>query len=132
MQAMKLIRKLFAAAHREDSLRAVHAPLAGRAANDPEAFARLVLDLDPRTALDEKQADRLIGEIADALIAHERQLPIARRKAAEALVERLEYAVTGLELEDLVGFNLESAPEPIIDEAEAAEAVARVEQLLAG
>ena|SRR5690349_21505296 len=129
---MKLIRKLFAAAHREDSFRAVHAPLAGRAAKDPEAFARLVLDLDPRTALDEQQAQKLIGEIADALIAHERQMAVARRRAAEALVSRLEDAVAGLELEEMLGFNLETVPEPIIDEAEAAEAVARVESLLAG
>ena len=129
---MKLIRKLFAAAHREDSFRAVHAPLAGRAAKDPEAFARLVLDLDPRTALDEKQAQRLIGEIADALIAHERQMAVARRKAADELVARLEHAVAGLELEEALGFNLDTVPEPIIDEAEAAEAVARVESLLAG
>jgi hypothetical protein len=128
---MRLIRKLFAAAHREDTLRAVHAPLAGRAAHDPEAFARLVLDLDPRTALDEKQAQRLIGEIADALIAHERQMAVARRRATEALAARLENAVAGLELEELTGFNLETVPEPIIDEAEAAEAVARVEALLA-
>ena len=128
---MKLIRKLFAAAHREDSFRAVHAPLAGRAAKDPEAFARLVLDLDPRTALDEQQAQKLIGEIADALIAHERQMAVARRKAAEALVTRLEDAVAGLELEEMLGFNLETVPEPIIDEAEAAAAVARVESLLA-
>ena len=123
---MKLIRKLFAAAHREDSFRAVHAPLAGRAAKDPEAFARLVLDLDPRTALDHKQAEQLIGDIADALIAHERQMAIARRKAAEELVARLEHAVAGLEFEEMIGYNLETAPEPIIDEAEAAEAVAAV------
>src|SRR4051794_5721533 len=129
---MRLIRKLFAAAHREDSLRAVHAPLAGRVAHDPEAFARLVLDLDPRTALDETQAQKLIGEIADALIAHEREMAMARRRAAAELVARLENAVNGLELEELTGFNLETAPEPIIDEAEAAEAVARVESLLAG
>jgi len=127
---MKLLRKLFAAAHREDSLRAVHAPLKRRAVHDPEAFARLVLDLDPRTALDSQQAEKLIGEIADALIAHERQMAMARRRAAEALVERLEDAVAGLELEDAIGFNLEAAPEPIIDEAEAAEAVARVQALI--
>src|SRR3954469_3584972 len=112
---MKLIRKLFAAAPREDSIRAVHAPLKRRAAHDPEAFARLVLDLDPRTALDEKQAQRLIGEIADAMIAHERQMAMARRRAAEALAARLENAVAGLELEELTGFNLETVPEPIID-----------------
>src|SRR6478672_8058109 len=100
MQAMKLIRKLFAAAHREDSLRAVHAPLA--------------------------------GQIADALIAHERQMAIARRKAAAELVARLENAVAGIELEEIVGYNLDTVPEPIIDEAEAAAAVARVESLLAG
>src|SRR3954468_20715825 len=131
MQAMKLLRKLFAAAPREDSLRAVHAPLAGRVAHDPEAFARLVLDLDPRTALDAATAERLIGEIADALIAHERQMATARRRAADALVARLEDAVSGLELEELIGFTPERAPEPIIDEVEAAAAVARVEELLA-
>jgi hypothetical protein len=132
MQAMKLIRKLFAAAHREDSLRAVHAPLAGRVADDPEAFARLVLDLDPRTALGPDSAEQLIGQIADALIAHERRMAMARRKAAAELVARLENAVAGIELEEMVGYNLDTVPEPIIDEAEAAAAVARVESLLAG
>jgi hypothetical protein len=129
---MRLLRKLLGARTRQDAIRAVHAPLAGRVAHDPEAFARLVLDLDPRTALDEAQAQKLIGEIADALIAHEREMAMARRRAAAELVARLENAVTGLELEELSGFNLDAAPEPIIDEAEAAEAVARVEQLLAG
>src|SRR3954447_21619074 len=119
MQAMKLIRKLFAAAPREDSIRAVHAPLKRRAAHDPEAFARLVLDLDPRTALDEKQAEKLIGQIADALIAHEREVATAPRRAKAELVARLENAVAGLELEELTGYNLETAAEPIIDEAEA-------------
>ena len=128
---MRLIRKLFGTHKREDAMRAVHAPLAGRVAHDPEAFARLVLDLDPRTALDEQRAERLLGEIADALIAHERQMAAARRRAAAELAARLENAVAGLELEELTGFNLETVPEPIIDEAEAAEAVARVEALLA-
>src|SRR3954451_18847479 len=118
---MRLIRKLFAAAHREDSLRAVHAPLVGRAAHDPEAFARLVLDLDPRTALDETQATQLISEIADALIAHERRMATARGRAAGALAARLENAVAGIELEEMTAFNMEPAPEPIIDETEAAE-----------
>jgi hypothetical protein len=126
---MRLIRKLLG--HREDTLRAVHAPLGRRAADDPEAFARLVLDLDPRTALDATQAEKLIGEIAEALIAHERQMAVARRHAATRLVARLEDAVAGLELEELTGFNLDTVPEPIIDEAEAAAAVARVEALLA-
>jgi len=126
---MRLIRKLFGRT-RHDALRAVHAPLAGRVAHDPEAFARLVLDLDPRTALDEKQAEKLIGEIADALIAHEREMAVARRRAKAELVARLENAVAGLELEELTGYNLETAAEPIIDEAEAAEAVARVQALI--
>jgi hypothetical protein len=126
---MRLIRKLLG--RREDTLRAVHAPLARRAADDPEAFARLVLDLDPRTALDPVQADKLIGEIAEALISHELHMAVARRRAAEQLVARLENAVAGLELEELTGFNLDTVPEPIIDEAQAAEAVARVESLLA-
>ena len=125
---MKLLRKF---RHRQDVLRAVHAPLSGRVAHDPEAFARLVLDLDPRTALDEATASKLIGDIADALIAHERDMAKARRQAAEALIARLEDAVAGLELEELVGYHLESVAEPIIDEVEAAEAVARVEALLA-
>src|SRR5918911_5025835 len=98
---MRLIRKLFAGRTGDDALRAVHAPLAVRLAQDPEAFARLVLDLDPRTALDAAQAERLLGEIAEALIAHERQLAEARRRAAVRLVERLEQAVSGLELEDM-------------------------------
>jgi hypothetical protein len=128
---MRLLRKIFGGG-RDDALRAVHAPLAGRVAHDPEAFARLVLDLDPRTALDESKAEKLLGDIADALITHERQMAAARRRAAEALVARLEDAVAGLELEEQIGFNLEAAPEPIIDEAQAAEAVARVEELLHG
>jgi hypothetical protein len=128
---MRLIRKLFSAARRDDILSAVHAPLARRAADDPERFARLVLDLDPRTALDPADAQRLIDQIAEALIAHERQMAAARRRAAERLVNRLEHAVAGLELEESLGFNLEQAPEPIIDEAQAAEAVARVQAALA-
>jgi ABC-type Zn uptake system ZnuABC Zn-binding protein ZnuA len=123
---MRLLRKLLGTAHRDDALRAVHAPLANRAADDPEGFARLVLDLDPRTALDPARAKLLIDEIADALIAHERDMALARRQAAEQLVARLEHAVTGLELEESIGFTLESAPEPIIDEDQAAAAVARV------
>jgi hypothetical protein len=126
---MRLLRKF---RHRQDVLRAVHAPLSGRVAHDPEAFARLVLDLDPRTALDDATASRLIGDIADALIAHERDMAKARRQAAAALIARLEDAVAGLELEALLGYNLESVAEPIIDESEAAEALARVESLLAG
>jgi hypothetical protein len=125
---MRLIRKLFGAGSRADAVRAVHAPLADRMARDPEAFARLVLDLDPRTAMDAAHAERLLGEIAEALIAHEREMAHARRRAAQQLVSRLEQAVAGLELEELVGFNLESAPEPIIDEAQAAEVLARVER----
>ena len=126
---MRLLRKLQG---NRRALRAVHAPLASRAADDPEAFARLVLDLDPRTAMDPGQAKRLIDQIADALIAHERQMAVARKRAAEQLVARLEDAVAGLELEEALGFNLETAAEPIIDEAEAAEAVARVQAALAG
>ena len=124
---MRLLSKIF---RRDDAMSAVHAPLARRAADDPERFARLVLDLDPRTALDPADAERLLGQIADALIAHERTMAFARRRAAEALIARLEHAVAGLELEDAVGLHLESAPEPIIDERQAAEAVARVEALL--
>jgi len=125
---MRLLRKLF---RRGDALSAVHAPLARRAADDPERFARLILDLDPRTALNPADAERLLGEIAEALIAHERIMAFARRRAAEQLIARVEDAVAGLELEEALGYNLESAPEPIIDEHEAAEALARVEQLLA-
>ena len=121
---MRLIRKLFG--HREDSLRAVHAPLMKRVTDDPEAFARLVLDLDPRTALGPNQAERLIHQVAEALIAHERQMAVARRRAAAELVARLENAVAGLELEELVGFNLDTVAEPAIDEAEVAAVLARV------
>src|SRR4051794_30855668 len=110
---MRLLRKLF---RRDDSLRAVHAPLAARAADDPERFARLILDLDPRTAMDPADSAQLLSAIADALISHERAISFARRRAAEVLVARVEAAAAGLELEEALGFNLDMAPEPIIDE----------------
>ncbi|HEY3021689.1 MAG TPA: hypothetical protein VGJ32_15935 [Solirubrobacteraceae bacterium] len=118
--------------HGDPSL--VHKPLADRAHRDPDRFARLAMDLDLQAGRGMSVADgnRLLRDIAEAIISHVRVSAVARRRATEMLVERLERTVANIELEALGWFNFEQAyAEPLEDSPEAAELIRRADEALA-
>ena len=118
--------------HGDPSL--VHKPLADRAHRDPDRFARLAMDLDLQEGRGMSVADgnRLLRDIADALISHARVSAVARRRATEMLVDRLERTVANIELEALGWFNFEQAyAQPLEDDAEATELIRRADEALA-
>ena len=111
----------------------VHAPLAERARRDPDRFARLAMDLDLQEGRGLSTADgnRLLRDIAEALIAQVRVSAIARQKATEMLIERLERTVANIELEELGWFNFEQAyAAPLPDDTEAADLLRRADEAL--
>src|SRR5437763_296046 len=111
-----------------------HAPLAARAAEDPDRFARLAMDIDLQAGrgLTRIEGNRLLLEIAEAVIAHVRLSAMARRSANEMLLARLERTVANIELEELGWFNFEQAyAEPLHDPAEAEAIVRRADEALA-
>ena len=118
--------------HGDPSL--VHKPLADRARRDPDRFARLAMDLDLQEGrgMSVAEGNRLLRDIADALISHARVSAVVRRRATEMLVDRLERTVANIELEALGWFNFEQAyTQPLEDDAEAAEVIRRADEALA-
>jgi hypothetical protein len=118
--------------HGDPSL--VHQPLLERARRDPDRFARLAMDLDLQAGRGMTVADgnRLLRDIADALISHVRVSAVARRKATEMLVDRLERTVANIELEALGWFNFEQAyAQPLDEDPEAAALIRRADEALA-
>src|SRR3954452_22071084 len=112
----------------------VHGPLAERARRDPDRFARLAMDLDLQEGrgLSATEGNRLLRDIAEALIAQVRVSAIARQKATEMLIERVERTVANIELEELGWFNFEQAyAAPLPDDGEAAELLRRADEALA-
>jgi hypothetical protein len=111
----------------------VHRALAVRAARDPDRFAALAMDIDLQEGrgLSVAEGNRLLADIAEALITRERQRAIARRRATELLVERIERTVANIELEELGWFNFEQAyTQPFDDDVEAAELIRRADEAL--
>jgi hypothetical protein len=111
-----------------------HAPLAERARRDPDRFARLAMDMDLQAGrgLTRVEGNRLLVDIAEALIAHVRVSAVARRRATDMLVVRLERTVANIELEELGWFNFEQAyTEPLQDTAEAEAIIRRADEALA-
>jgi hypothetical protein len=111
----------------------VHAALARRAHLDPDRFAALAMDIDLQEGrgMSVAEGNRLLADIAEALISRERQRAMARRRATELLVERIERTVANIELEELGWFNFEQAyAHPFEDSAEAAELIRRADEAL--
>lgn len=111
-----------------------HAPLAERARRDPDRFARLAMDLDLQAGegMGVAEGNRLLHDIAEALIVHTRVSAVARRRATEMLLARLERTVANIELEELGWFNFEQAyAQPRLeDDHEAVELLARADEAL--
>jgi hypothetical protein len=111
-----------------------HAPLAKRAQEDPDRFAALAMDIDLQAGrgLTRIEGNRLLADVADALIAHVRVSAVARRRATEMLLDRLERTVANIELEELGWFNFEQAyASPLADPAEAEAIGRRADEALA-
>ena len=111
----------------------VHGALAARAHHDPDRFAALAMDIDLQEGrgMSVAEGNRLLADIAEALISRERQRAIARRRATELLVERVERTVANIELEELGWFNFEQAyTQPLDDDAEAVELIRRADEAL--
>src|SRR3954471_24297175 len=128
----------------------VHAPLAERVRRDPDRFARLAMDMDLQEGrgMTVAEGNRLLGDIADALVRRVRLSTAARRQATAMLVARLERTAAHIELEVLGGrvegpganieleelgwFNFEQAyAEPLADAGEADEIIRRADEALA-
>jgi len=112
----------------------VHAPLAERARRDPDRFARLAMDLDLQEGrgMSVAEGNRLLHDIAGAVIGHIRLSVTARRQATAMLVARLERTVANIELEELGWFNFEQAyAEPLVDSDETDEILRRADEALA-
>ena len=78
------------------------------------------------------EGNRLLGDIADALVRRVRLSTAARRQATAMLVARLERTVANIELEELGWFNFEQAyAEPLADAGEADEIIRRADEALA-
>ena len=112
----------------------VHRALATRAHLDPDRFAALAMDLDLQEGrgLTVAEGNRLLADIALALIERERERAIARRRATALLIERIERTVANIELEELGWFNFEQAyAQPFdTDDTEAAELLRRADEAL--
>ena len=111
-----------------------HAPLAERARQDPDRFARLAMDIDLQAGrgLTRVEGNRLLVDIAEALIAHVRVSAMARRRATDMLLDRLERTVANIELEELGWFNFEQAyAQPLQDPAEAEAILRKADEALA-
>jgi hypothetical protein len=111
----------------------VHASLVGRAQRDPDRFAALAMDIDLQEGrgLSVAEGNRLLADIADALISRERERMVARRRATELLVERVERTVANIELEELGWFNFEQAyTQPLDEGTEAAALIRRADEAL--
>jgi hypothetical protein len=111
-----------------------HAPLAERARQDPDRFARLAMDIDLQAGrgLTRVEGNRLLVDIAEALIAHVRVSTTARRRATDLLLDRLERTVANIELEELGWFNFEQAyAQPLADPAEAEAILRKADEALA-
>jgi hypothetical protein len=111
-----------------------HAPLVERARQDPDRFARLAMDIDLQAGrgLTRVEGNRLLVDIAEALIAQVRVSAMVRRRATDMLLDRLERTVANIELEELGWFNFEQAyAQPLQDGAEAEEILRRADEALA-
>jgi hypothetical protein len=111
-----------------------HLPLALRAQQDPDRFARLAMDIDLQAGrgLTRFEGNRLLVEIAVALIAHVRVSAMARRRATDMLLDRLERTVANIELEELGWFNFEQAyAQAPADPAEAEAILRKADEALA-
>jgi hypothetical protein len=111
----------------------VHAALAERARRDPDRFAALAMDIDLQEGrgMTVAEGNRLITDIAEALISRERERMIARRRATALLVERVERTVANIELEELGWFNFEQAyTQPLDDGTEAEDLIRRTDEAL--
>src|SRR3954465_7238376 len=104
-----------------------HAPIVERARKDPDRFARLAMDIDLQAGrgLTLDEGNRLLADIADALIAHVRVSAKARRRATDMLLDRLERTVANIELEELGWFNFEQAYAQPLQPPAGAEAILR-------
>jgi hypothetical protein len=110
-----------------------HAPLAERARQDPDRFARLAMDIDLQAGrgLTRVEGNRLLQDIAEAVIAHACVSTVARRKATDLLLDRLERTVANIELEELGWFNFEQAyAQPLEDSGEAEAIIRRADEAL--
>src|SRR4051812_6269190 len=111
-----------------------HAPLAERARQDPDRFPRLAMDIDLQAGrgLTRVEGNRLLVDIAEALSAHVRVSSMARRRANDMLLDRLERTVANIELEELGWFNFEQAyAQPLQDPAEAEAILRKADEALA-